>query len=216
MHQTTFRIEGTGPLAAATADRDAAVDLWCNDHCDLLHVTGADAAGFLDAVREVVGVRDELAGDGERVAITDCVTDSHPTVDPHLARHDCVLLPPLSYADGARRVTVLALAPEHLTGLYRDLLDEWRVSVAEKREVTSLGAATPNGVLGAALPSLTDRQRETLTLAVAAGYYEIPRETTTADLADALGVDRRTAEEHLRRAENKLVHAVAGALGLDA
>jgi predicted DNA binding protein len=125
-----------------------------------------------------------------------------------------VLLPPLSYADGARRVTVLALAPEHLTGLYRDLLDEWTVTVTEKREVTSLGGATPAGVLGDGAPSLTDRQRETLALAVAEGYYEIPRETTTASLAEALDVDRRTAEEHLRRAENKIVYAVADALRL--
>ncbi len=59
------------------------------------------------------------------------------------------------------------------------------------------------------LPDLSPRQREALVTAFEAGYYEIPREATTEELGEALGVDRRTAEEHLRRAENKLLGALA-------
>lgn len=56
-----------------------------------------------------------------------------------------------------------------------------------------------------ALESLTDRQREVVRTAYDAGYYEIPREATTEDVAAELGVDPSTAAEHLQRAERNLM-----------
>ncbi|MFC4551929.1 MULTISPECIES: helix-turn-helix domain-containing protein [Halorussus] len=50
------------------------------------------------------------------------------------------------------------------------------------------------------LGDLTDRQFEALSLAVESGYFAVPREATLADVADAMGVRKSTAGEHLRRA----------------
>lgn len=50
------------------------------------------------------------------------------------------------------------------------------------------------------LADLTDRQFEALSLAVASGYFEVPREVTLDGVADAMGVEKSTAGEHLRRA----------------
>lgn len=52
---------------------------------------------------------------------------------------------------------------------------------------------------------LTDRQLAALRLALDAGYYEQPRGSSIRDLADRTSVSRSTFEEHLRKAENKLV-----------
>jgi uncharacterized protein (DUF2267 family) len=48
--------------------------------------------------------------------------------------------------------------------------------------------------------ALTPRQRECLTVARRMGYFEVPRDTTLAAVADALDVDTSTASETLRRA----------------
>ncbi|NNC24743.1 bacterio-opsin activator, partial [Salinisphaera sp. USBA-960] len=48
---------------------------------------------------------------------------------------------------------------------------------------------------------LTDRQRAALETAVATGYYEIPREGSVADVADALDCSTSTAGELLRKSE---------------
>ncbi|RQG96264.1 helix-turn-helix domain-containing protein [Natrarchaeobius oligotrophus] len=48
---------------------------------------------------------------------------------------------------------------------------------------------------------VTDRQREVLEAAIRAGYYEVPRECTLADLAATLDVDKSTASTVLRRGE---------------
>ncbi|KYH23748.1 HTH DNA binding domain protein [Halalkalicoccus paucihalophilus] len=52
---------------------------------------------------------------------------------------------------------------------------------------------------------LTPIQRETLLLAIERGYYEIPRQCTTLELAEELGVSDQAITERLRRAIVTLV-----------
>lgn len=47
---------------------------------------------------------------------------------------------------------------------------------------------------------LTDLQRETLSVALRRGYFEVPRSATLSDLADELGVSKQAVSERLRRA----------------
>lgn len=47
---------------------------------------------------------------------------------------------------------------------------------------------------------LSEPQREALDLAIARGYYSIPRKVTTAELADELGISDQAVVERLRRA----------------
>ncbi|MCT9096497.1 helix-turn-helix domain-containing protein [Haloarchaeobius sp. HME9146] len=54
---------------------------------------------------------------------------------------------------------------------------------------------------------LTERQREILEAAVAAGYYDVPRGTTHRELAAALDLAPGTVSEHLQRIEHNLVTA---------
>lgn len=55
------------------------------------------------------------------------------------------------------------------------------------------------------LDSLTDRQREVIRTAFDMGYYEVPREVSTADVAAALELDPSTVAEHLQRAERNFL-----------
>ena len=52
---------------------------------------------------------------------------------------------------------------------------------------------------------LTERQRECLTVAHRRGYFAVPRDSTLAELADVLGVDKSTASETIRRATARVV-----------
>lgn len=52
---------------------------------------------------------------------------------------------------------------------------------------------------------LTDRQREVIQTAYDMGYYEVPREVSTADIATEMDLDPSTIAEHLQRAERNLL-----------
>jgi predicted DNA binding protein len=56
--------------------------------------------------------------------------------------------------------------------------------------------------------SITPRQLEILTLAVASGYFEPRRAVTTEALAAELGISKTTASRHLRKARLKVVRFV--------
>ncbi|WP_137286576.1 helix-turn-helix domain-containing protein [Halorussus salinisoli] len=214
MYEAVLGIEHPGAYADATAGTDTTVELWCNDHCDLLHVGGEGAEAVVAHVEEAVGVRERIAEGDERLLITeDCLKerDDDP-IEATLAAHDCLLVPPLRYAEGRKWCRVLALDSENLTAFYRDVAAEFPVVVESKREVASVRADRPLLTLDSALPDLSPRQREALLTATEMGYYRIPRDATTAELAAAVGVERRTFEEHLRRAENKLLQSFAEAI----
>ena len=53
----------------------------------------------------------------------------------------------------------------------------------------------PNGTFG-----ITTSQQEALVLAVREGYYDLPRQSSTEDLADQLGISDQAVSERLRRA----------------
>ena len=58
------------------------------------------------------------------------------------------------------------------------------------------------------LDAVTDRQREVLQTAHEMGYYEVPRQVSTTDIAEALAVDPSTVAEHLQRAERNLMDEI--------
>ncbi|WP_255171612.1 helix-turn-helix domain-containing protein [Natrononativus amylolyticus] len=213
MHEAIFRLAGTEGYAALTREFDARLSLWCNDHSDLLQVrcSSGDAADVLERIDAIAGVDDALVEETAVVAVTDgCIKDHDtPTVDPHLDAHGCLLLPPLTYENGARLCRVLALDADRLTACYRSLLEAFDVTVDAKRTLEVLPSVQSPFDLERNLPELTSRQREVFVLAYERGYYELPRETTMVDIAATLEIDRRTAEEHRRRAERKLLGALA-------
>ncbi|WP_101297960.1 helix-turn-helix domain-containing protein [Halegenticoccus soli] len=80
-------------------------------------------------------------------------------------------------------------------------LDEYRSSGMSPRlrRITSYnGTERP-------LDRLTDRQQEVIQTAYNMGFYEVPRETSTEDVAATLDIDPSTVAEHLQRAERNLL-----------
>lgn len=58
------------------------------------------------------------------------------------------------------------------------------------------------------IDALTDRQREVLEVAYELGYYDVPRSSSTTEIATELGVDDSTVSEHLQRAEHNLLATI--------
>ncbi|ADQ65961.1 DNA binding protein [Halogeometricum borinquense DSM 11551] len=209
MHQAVLRINSNTPYERATAGSDARIELWCNNHCDLLSVDGRVGEEVFDHIEETVGVYNELRGEHGRVIVTDACLKAHSkhNIEPYLESNNCLLVPPIRYEGGAKRVRVLASRAEDLTNFYAEITETYEVHVESKREITAVFADQPVVSLQALLPTLSPRQREIFTLAHERGYYEIPRETTTTELAEEVGIQRRTLEHHLRRTEEKLADA---------
>lgn len=116
-----------------------------------------------------------------------------------------VVVPPVRFdADATMGMTVVGEGPA-LRGLLSDVPDAVDVTVE------AVGTYDRRG--GTVVGDLTDRQLEALRTAVAAGYYEVPREATLAAVAEALGCAESSASVLLRRAERAVLSRVVGRYG---
>ena len=57
---------------------------------------------------------------------------------------------------------------------------------------------------------LTDRQQEALQLAIGRGYYESPRQVSTQELAEEMGISQPSMSSLLRRGERQLLTSALG------
>jgi len=93
----------------------------------------------------------------EQVVITeDCLKmETEDFIEQYLARHDCLLIPPIRYARGAKQCRILALDADSLTDFYVDLSSSHDVKVETKREIQSVVPDAPLLTVDALLPNLS-------------------------------------------------------------
>lgn len=72
-------------------------------------------------------------------------------------------------------------------------------------ENISTAAFSPETRVTLDLDVLTEKQRDTVELALDNGYYDRPRETDLADLAGTLGISRSAVSQRIRAAEITLI-----------
>lgn len=216
MYEATFEITVDGLLTDLSRDHDAEIQLWCNDHSDLLNIQSEDPESVLADLAGAVDIQESMQEGDQLVVVTgSCLKGLEETLlQDHLADNGCLSLPPLTYRHGRKHAKVLSLDPAALSGIYADLAAETHVTVQSKREIQNLHPEVPIIGLEDVFPKLTARQLEVFATAHQGGYYEIPRRITTDQIADIVGVERRTAEDHLRRAENKIANTMADHLSL--
>ncbi|MFC3477858.1 helix-turn-helix domain-containing protein [Halobacterium litoreum] len=177
-----------GPVGSATglswfdADRDA-------------------TAALLDAVPQMADVS-LVAGDGGTYAFTR--QTEYGFADELLelvVEADAAFVPPLSFREDRTARFEAVGESDALAAFYEALAGVLDASVEAVHDFRRGG--TP--------ADLTTRQRDALAAAVDLGYYEVPREASVADVADAIDCSSSTAGELLRRAERVVVRdAVAG------
>ncbi len=111
----------------------------------------------------------------------------------------------MHYTDGGESpIQVVIEVPDHDS--LRDLLRTIQASdIDSKTRTISLATISAAGSVTVNLDVLTEKQRETLELALSEGYYERPREADLTTLADQLGISKSAVSQRIRNAETNLI-----------
>ena len=119
----------------------------------------------------------------------------------------CINVPPTRFEGRWEHYSVVSFHEDQSRKLFQSLRENGReVELLSKRKLHVQPLLNTKSVAVPALVSgLTDRQVEALLLAARHGLYTSPRSTTAAAIADGVGLSRSTFEEHLRKAENRLI-----------
>ena len=180
---------------------------------DIVYVHAADDAAadrFVSWFRERSGNPVEVIGRTPGTALFR--GKNSPTgVTMTLLRSGCTILWPAVWRDGLEYYTVVAGDRNILRRTIENVgkLGEVVVEAVSDVAVDSLEMKIP---LASFTADLTGRQLDVLLRAIAGGYYESPRKAKAEDLAKRLGVSRSTFEEHLRKAEVRILGRVGALL----
>ena len=124
-------------------------------------------------------------------------------VEPNSA----MIAPPVVFTDGWCYGRVLAFEESTTRAMFKALAEHGKAELLSKRELPY--AVLPSTVWVYSLfADLTGKQCDAVLSAHRHGYYRSPRKVGTEDVSRASGVSRSTYEEHLRKAENRIMDAV--------
>ena len=162
---------------------------------------------LLDEISQLGTVLHESEGeDGYHVVTQSCLCSLEESIIDRFEEHNCLYQSPTIYRQGWEHYTVVAFDGDDIRELLGDLRSDREIELLSKTSISE--TQIPHSMLAPAsqlFEYLTDRQLAALQLALERGYYEQPRKTSLRDLAEQTAVARSTYEEHLRKAENKLL-----------
>jgi len=213
--EARIRVHHEGCLSERTYGAKTISQLGAEGHCSLFLVTGnteEELEEFLGGfAKRLSGY--SLMSRSPKVAL---VRGGCPPggVEECILSYGCSIVFPSLFAEGRETHRLIAPSRERLKQLL-DRLREFGPGGATLESVTEVSPENLQVSLNLAdlAGQLTKKQLEVLTTAVSAGYYASPRQTTTERLAEAYGLSRTTLEEHLRKAEAKVLRSVMGVLG---
>lgn len=215
LRQVTFRVKHDCPLARLSAEAPAArFRVWSGHRVEVIEAVCPKAAwpGTVEAARRHLDVKRVFPAKEGGVIVAEMAVAPERSISRTLEAHHCVWLQPMRLEAGWEHYDAIAFAPsaaaeqEALDALSRHGTTRVvrRRSIAPEHLTASLFLS-----LRPLLEAPTEKQAEALLAACRAGYYESPRQATTAEVAEGLGLGRSAFEERLRGAENRILRTLA-------
>ena len=190
---------------------------WCNSQVDYLEFESPDPAE-LEKIRlrlaEFAGhlhtsiIFSSTNGTVMTTMVTCRCSNANSTVRMTESA-DCLWKAPVTYSGGYETLTVISPGNQNFRNLYSSLKNIGSVDIVRKTRLL------PNALRDSYTISLSDlfgnmtqKQAGNLATAAAAGYFDIPKGVTLESLAGREKISQSTLQEHVSKAESKLMQAV--------
>lgn len=187
------------------------ISMWCVWDREMIHVPMEHENLMAEIERYVKSIGRSLEGykpSSRGLILTlRCTCNITQSMWDVMTKNHCVNIDPAVFLDGWGYYRAISFNEEDTKGLFSDLskLGPWEM--ISKRPLHT--DAIPSTVwIESFFSRLTERQMEAIVKAYDYGYYSSPREVTTDSVASSLGISRSTYEEHLRKAENRIIEAI--------
>jgi len=210
LFEASFRVKHECPYREISERHpDLTIREWYLSDCQVIETTSPEPpTDELLAEIEQLGtiLHESVDESGLHVVTQSCLCSLEDSILERFESHNCLYQPPTIHRQGWEHYTVIAFDENDVRALLQDLEADRDIEVLSKTSITE--QQVPHSMLAPVdqlFEDVTDRQRAALRLALESGYYEQPRQATLRDLAEQTAVARSTYEEHLRKAENKLL-----------
>ena len=185
---------------------------WCNYITDIHEIVADNPDDFNDAVNEFKSVysilNESVISSNVRLITQNCICSEKTTVHDNIQELEILNLMPVFAANGYEYYRLIAFKHESIEELF-ERLDKLGFEVEIQKKVPFNGMVSDNLItLNSLVSNLTDKQMEAIIAAFTNGYYQTPREVNVSNVAQRMRVPRTTLQEHLNKAENKLISSI--------
>ncbi len=210
LYEASFRVRHECPYREISERYpDLTIREWYLSDCQVIEITSPESPAdeLLDEIDHLGTILHKSVDDsGLHVVTQSCLCSLEDSIIERFEEYNCLYQPPTIHRQGWEHYTVIAFDESDVRALLRDLEADRDIEVLSKTAITE--QQIPHSMLAPVdqlFEDVTERQLAALRLALESGYYEQPRKTSLRELADQTAVARSTYEEHLRKAENKLL-----------
>ena len=141
---------------------------------------------------------------------TCCCGNISPNVADVVERNSCLEIPPETYYGGWEEYRVIGFRENDYKRMFQELGQLGPVEILEKRVLPRKSLRDTFAIsMSSVFSGLTDKQVNSIVAALEYGYYQIPKKATAEEIALKHHTPRTTFEEHLRKAESKILRSIA-------
>lgn len=187
------------------------ISMWCIWDREMIHVPVRNE-GVMEEIeqytRSLGKSIDHFKPSVDGFVITlKCTCDVLKSIWDYVSENHCIDVNPAVYLDGWGYFRVISFNEDDMKKFFSDLSKVGQVELLSKKNLHQ--GAVPSTVWTESFFSdLTEKQMDAIARAYDRGYYASPRGITTESIATSLGLSRSTYEEHLRKAENRIMDAL--------
>lgn len=190
---------------------DVKISIWCKDTYDILILKKGkdDFSKIKKFIEKNIGKVEKIyvMGMTAQIVLSECYCFD-PPIFSHYPEYHNVDIPPVIYQNG-KELTRMIIMTEEIDQFIDKLIDknpQLNVEIISSIHIKKIELDFPFYISQSEIiKDLTKKQLQALILAFESGYYRIPRDHTIQAIASGQNIHRKTFEEHLRKAENKIM-----------
>ncbi len=193
----------------------ASVFIWCNRENDVIEIVVRNPEDYPMVVEEVHSARipdviEEITDERRLyLNVNECNCMSKDTIVRHIGKLSILNIFPNMIENGWAYHRLIVFKHEDLEELLTRFDESgWLYNILRKAPFDGFVSSSLTMSADALFSSLTEKQMEAVLAAHRHGYYNLPRAADVKAIAAKEKVPRTTFQEHLMKAENKLVAAL--------
>ncbi|MDG6995842.1 MAG: helix-turn-helix domain-containing protein [Nitrososphaerota archaeon] len=196
---------------------DANISRWCNLEVDILEIeaTKEQLARIQKSLKNMMKglsarmIHTSKYSETTLEAVIKCRCAINNSSISVIEASNCIPVMPVTYSGGIEHCKVLSFSSKDLGRAIDNLSKFARVEVASKESL--LRPTTRSSMTISAedfFGTLTRKQLDALVQSIEMGYYSFPKQRTIAEISSLLRARPSTFEEHLRKAEAKVMRSI--------
>jgi predicted DNA binding protein len=221
MFEVAFKVQHDCPYTRFTIKHpEVRMTEWCNNRIHVMEVDVPDIETFTRIEPDLnelllwkggrILKKNFLSGNLQLIVKSCCCSKIKPNISDIVEGNSCLSIPPEVYYGGWEEYRVVGFRESDYKKMFQELDQIGQVKITQKRVAPEKSIRDTFVVsLNSVFSQLTEKQVNSLVAALEAGYYQIPKKVTTTQIAGRDKVPRTTYEEHLRKAESKVLQAIA-------